>query len=121
MKQIAQRKSDRRSVAHRRSPKAERERAKSIGGEVVRGSGSGKWEKADVRVRGVMRLEHKTTTKNSFSVTREMISKIEAAAMSGGEMPVIEIEFIDANGRKLSSVCVVPVYVLEMIGAYDKA
>jgi len=112
---IAKRKKDRKcSASHVRSPKAERERAKLIGGEVVRGSGSGKWEKGDVRKRGVLRLEHKTTDKQSFSVTRKMVRKIEAAALSGDELPVIEIEFND-DGKKVMSCCVVPTYVLEMI------
>jgi Holliday junction resolvase len=116
---LAKRKKDRKcSASHVRSPKAERERAKMIGGEVVRGSGSGKWEKGDVRKRGVLRLEHKTTDNKSFRVTREMINKIEAAALSGDEMPVIEVEFND-DGKKVMSCCVVPTYVLEMIGLIE--
>ena len=103
--------------SHRRSPKAERERAKKIGADRVAASGAGIWEKGDVRKRGVLRLEHKVTKNKSFSVTREMIEKIETAAMSAGEMPVIEVEFCTPEGKKEMSVCVVPTYVLEMMGS----
>lgn len=99
------------SVAARRSPKQEKEIALRFGGKTVRGSGRGN-EKGDVRLKGLLRIEAKTTSKASFSVTKEMISKIEMEAISTGEAPAIIIEFLGANGKPEHEVAVVPVWVI---------
>jgi hypothetical protein len=72
-------------------------------------------EKGDVRIPNVLRIEAKTTKYKSFSVTMDMLDKIEHAALSATEIPAIVIEFNDGNGRKLREVAVVPVYALEMV------
>lgn len=108
----------RQHVAQRRSPKQESERAMSLGGKVTKGSGN-KDEKGDVRVNKVIRLELKTTTKKSFSVTLDMINKIETAALSAGEVPAMEIEFIDGNGKKLQTVAILPSYILDHLVKID--
>lgn len=100
--------------SHARSRNQEREIARRVGGCVTRGSGCGN-EKGDVRLRGVCRIEAKTTKHNSFSVTREMIVKIEDAALSSGELPAIVVEFIDGAGKPCGSVAVVPLWSLEMM------
>lgn len=100
--------------SHARAPKQEAEIAERIGGRVVRGSGSGN-EKGDSRKVGIMRVEAKTTKHSSFRVTRDMLRKIEEAAINSGEVPVMEIEFIDENGKPVGSVCVAPTWVLEMV------
>jgi Holliday junction resolvase len=87
--------------------------AKRVGGKTVRGSGSGN-EKGDVRVHRVCRIEAKTTNKKSFSVTREMLDKIETAAVCYGELPALIVEFND-EGRKVGEVAVVPTWVLDVI------
>jgi Holliday junction resolvase len=103
------------TVAHRRSKKQERELAKRGGGRLVPGSGN-KIEKGDVKkYNGVFRIEAKTTKNKSFSVTREMLDKIESVAMAHGELPVIIIEFIDDRGRPLKEVAVVPTDVLDSL------
>jgi hypothetical protein len=99
-------------VAHRRAPKQEKETATRIGGLVVRGSGCG-YEKGDVRKKGVVRVECKTTTKKSFSVTRSDLVKIETEALSGGEIPAYCVEFIDAKGKKIGSYLIMPEWALE--------
>ena len=45
-----------------------------------------------------------------------MIHKIEDAALSCNEMPVLVIEFIDEDGRPIKDVAVVPTYVLDALG-----
>lgn len=100
-----------------RSRVQEKEIAARSGGQVVIASGALD-TKGDVRRRGVYRLEAKTTSHKSFSVTREMMRKVEDAALATDELPVIEIEFNDGKGNALGSVCVVPTYVLEMIAEY---
>lgn len=100
--------------SHRRAKKQERELAKRYGGRCTSASGS-KMEKGDVRIPNVLRIEAKTTKYKSFSVTMDMLDKIEHAALSATEIPAIVIEFNDGNGRKLREVAVVPVYALEMV------
>ena len=95
-----------------RSPKQEAEVASSFSGAVVKGSGCGT-VKGDVRIEGVARIECKTTTRKSFSVTREMINKIEDAALMSGEAPALIVEFIDDHGTKEQEVAVVPVWLLQ--------
>lgn len=105
----------RRSCAHERSPRQERELSSRLGGEVVRGSGCGS-RKGDVRVKGRVLIECKVTTKGSFRVTKGMIDKIEAEAMGQAELPVVQIEFQDPDSRRITHrVCVVPEYVLELL------
>lgn len=95
--------------AHARSPKQETELAKRTGGNKVKGSGCG-FAKGDVRLKNKVLIEAKCTEKKSFSVTREMVDKIEDAACGQGELPVIEIEFLGDRPKKL---CVVPSWVLD--------
>ena len=98
-----------------RSPEQEKEIAQRVGGKKTPASGALN-EKGDVRVKDVVRLEAKTTQKKSFSVTREMVDKIENAAIANNELPVMEVEFIDEDGKPVSSVCITPTYVVDMIG-----
>ena len=99
--------------SHRRSPVQEHELAKAIGGERVRGSGSG-ITKGDVRKKGVCRIEVKTTGAASFSVTRDMMRKIDEAAVDANEIPALVVEFND-KGKPVGSVCIMPYYVVEML------
>lgn len=98
--------------AQRRSEKQEKELAKKLNGQVTKASGS-QTEKGDVRVRGLLRVEAKTTSKKSFSITREMIEKINNAAIYSGENPAMVIEFIDEQGKPLHEVAVVPTWALK--------
>lgn len=106
------------SPSHKRAPKMEKELAKRVGGKITPGSGN-KDVKGDVRKRGVVRIEAKTTKNKSFSVTLEMIAKIEEAALSCAELPIIVVEFNDGNGKKVREVAVVPTYVLDSLGYID--
>lgn len=100
--------------SHYRAPKQERQLADRLGGRTVKGSGVGA-EKGDVRIKGVLRIEAKCTRNKSFSVTREMVEKIENAALGSGEVPAIVIEFLDEKGNPVAELAVVPTYVLEMV------
>lgn len=106
-------KSGRQTDSHIRAPKQEKEWATRLpGGETVPGSGAG-WMKGDVSSR-VFRLECKTTGKQSFSVTREMIEKIEEAALAHGQVPALIVEFND-DGKKVMEVAIVPTWVIENV------
>ena len=100
--------------SHRRAPKQEQSLAKRLQGSRTPASGAGD-VKGDVRVKRVLRVEAKTTKNASFSVTRDMVRKIEEAAASGAELPAIVVEFTDGFGRKQGEVAVVPLYVLDEI------
>lgn len=104
----------RKSQAYIRAPKQEREVAKRIGGKVTPGSGSGE-EKADVRVRGVHRIECKATARQSFSVTRDMLDKLTTAAHTAGEMPLLVVEFLPTDDHAGGTVVVCPEYLLDTI------
>lgn len=103
---------DRGDPSYRRSRKQEKELATRLGGSKTLASGS-KGEKGDVRVRGVLRIEAKTTKHKSFSVTLDMIRQIEDAALASDEIPCIVIEFNDGAGKRVKEVAVVPTYVLD--------
>ena len=102
-----------------RSKDQEQELAERVGGRKTLASGALD-VKGDVRKKRVVRIEAKTTSNKSFSVTLEMVKKIEDAAFSADELPVVVVEFIDKQGKPKSSVAVVPMYVLEMIGAWKE-
>lgn len=114
LKSFLNRDKDHGNASYRRSRKQEREIAGRLGGRVTAASGSLQ-EKGDVRVKGVLRIEAKTTMHKSFSVTMDMVRKIEEAAASGDELPVIAIDFISPQGKVLKSVCVCPAYVLDAL------
>lgn len=102
-----------RSDAHRRSRKQEQELADRIGGDTTPASGA-KHIKGDVRLQRVVRLECKTTTKKSFSVTREMLDKIQNAACGAGEIPAFVVEFLDGT-RSAGEFVVLPSYALDYL------
>ena len=107
------------TFSHRRAPKQEKEIAKRIGGRITVASGAKQFEKGDARKKRVVRVEAKTTKNRSFSVTTEMIQKIEDAALGADEMPVLVIELNNTDPRQRMSVAVVPLYVLDLLSNND--
>lgn len=97
----------------KRSKVQEAETAKRIGGAVTRASGAGAFEKGDVRVKGLVRVEAKTTKRASYSVTPELIEKIEAQALQAGELPAALIEI--GNEGNAKACYVMPVWAVEML------
>lgn len=85
------------SKAYHASKGLEKALAEKVGGRRTAGSGNKK-EKGDVRLNGVLRIEHKATQKKSFSVTLEMLEKIELAARGCDEIPLLVVEFLDERG-----------------------
>lgn len=103
------------SASHRRAPKQEKELAERMKGRRVPGSGSGS-EKGDVKkAHGIYRIEAKTTKNKSFSVTRDMIDKLEIAALPHNEVPALIVEFIDETGKPQGELAIIPTYALEVI------
>ena len=104
-----------RSASHDRARKQEEELARRVGGRTTPASGALS-EKGDVRLKKVARIEAKTTKNKSFSVTLDMLDKIENAALPCDELPILVVEFNDGHGRKLKEVAIVPTYVLDSLG-----
>ena len=96
------------SKAYHASSTLEKRVAKEVGGRRTSGSGNKK-EKGDVRLQGVLRIEHKATQHKSFSVTADMLDKIELAARGCDEIPILVVEFLDSRGESYGrKVAVVP-------------
>ena len=102
------------TVSHGHAPQQERKLAARLGGKVTKASGALD-EKGDVRITGVVRIEAKCTKHASFSITRDMLRKIEEAAFAHGEVPVIAVDFLDAQGKVIGSVAVMPQYALDTL------
>lgn len=85
----------------RHAPKHERSLADKLGAKLTPGSGN-QAIKGDLRIRGVARIEAKCTRRKSFSVSRDVWSKIQDAAGSGAEheIPVLHVEFLDSSGDR---------------------
>lgn len=96
-----------------RAKKQEKEAAKRLNGYCTPASGAGV-VKGDVRIKSLLRLECKTTGHKSFSVTRDLIHRIEQAALEGSEVPAVIIEF-NENGKKVVDVAILPVWALESL------
>lgn len=100
------------SPSHVRARKQEKQAAALLGGRATPASGAGEI-KGDIQIRRIARIECKTTKNKSFPLTRELMHKIEEAAMSNGEAPVLLIEFNDGVGNKIGDLAVIPTYLLE--------
>lgn len=114
---VPKRKQGQLTASHKRAPKQEREIAAATGGKVTLGSGNLD-VKGDIRVARVARIECKTTMNQSFPITREIVRKIQTAAIGAGELPAVIVEFLDRKGRPVSSIAVVPTWVLELIADF---
>lgn len=111
--QVPKRLRGNKKAAHSRSPKQEKELAKRIGGKQVKGSGCG-FAKGDVRLKNKVLVEAKCTEKKSFALTRKLVRKIEDEACGNGELPVIEIEFLN-KGKPHDKIYVIPAWALESL------
>jgi hypothetical protein len=96
--------------SHVRSRNQERSLAKLLGGRVTKASGA-QIEKADVRLRGVARIECKTTQAKSFSVSTKHIKALEASVNGTAEVPLMEVE-LEGGATKF---VVLPGWALQMI------
>lgn len=100
--------------SQRRAKKQEKQLAQRFKGSQIPGSGSS-YQKGDVRVKGITRVEAKTTKHKSFSVTRDMIEKISDAGALHNEVPVMVVEFINEQGTPQDEVAVMPMWALELL------
>jgi hypothetical protein len=102
------------TVAQGHAPRQEKALAERVNGKTIPASGALD-EKGDVRIAGFLRIEAKCTARKSFSITQDMLSKIENAAIGEGEIPMIVVDFLTDTGAVKNTVCVVPDYVLDLL------
>ena len=76
-----------------RSSRQEGWNAKRVKGKVTSNSGAGD-EKADVRIKGILRDENKTTRGRSFVLKLAELQKVAGEA-EDGEIPVLTVSFED--------------------------
>lgn len=81
------------------SKRHEEEVAGDLGGRAQKASGALPWAKGDVRVRGKLRVELKTTGTKSYRVTREELTKIRGEC-GQGERPAFVVTFIDPRTHR---------------------
>jgi hypothetical protein len=101
------------SSSHKRSPIQEKLTADRIKGTLTRGSGN-QQEKGDVRVRGVARVENKTTKHASFSITVEHLEKLDKAVLGTKEIHFMQVEIL---GGVRSFVVIPDIYLEDVIEA----
>jgi hypothetical protein len=68
-------------------------------------------EKGDVRIHKVARIENKTTVHDSFSVSVDLVEKLENSVAGSDELPVMQVELRGGSVKFL----VIPDYYLEDI------
>ncbi len=87
------------SYASRMSSDQEARVARELGGYVTPNSGAGS-TKGDIRLKDIARVECKSTEKDKFLLTFAVIDKIRKEALSAGEVPLIQIDFIQSCLKK---------------------
>ena len=70
--------------------------ANVLNGYTTPASGAGN-QKGDVRVKGKFRVECKATTKKEYLATLSVLDKIKQEALSFGETPVLQVDFLDEH------------------------
>lgn len=95
----------RNGAAYARAPGQEAETARRLGGTPTVASGAF-GDKGDVKAAAV-RVECKATARKSFSVTREMLEKIADASAGHGQIPFVEIEFLNKTTGAVEAACAV--------------
>lgn len=99
--------------SHARARAQEAELAGRTGGVPVRGSGSGH-VRGDVRLKGVARVEAKTTVHSSFRVTSAMLAALDEAVAGTDEVPVVVVE-LEGGGPGAPVAVVMPGWALDLV------
>jgi hypothetical protein len=104
----------------KRSQRQELRIAQDLAGKMQSGSGNQDHSKGDVRVKGKFRVEAKFTRNKSYSLTREVLEKINGEC-HGMEKPVLQLDFLNPRTlREEGSYVVIPYEDWkELIGASD--
>lgn len=99
--------------SHARAKVQEQQTAKRVGGRLTKASGALN-EKGDVRVKGVCRIENKTTKHDSFSVSVELVEKLENSVAGSDEIPIMQVEL---RGGSVKFVVIPDLYLDDIVQA----
>lgn len=102
------------SASHAHAPKQEAGLVSSINARLVKASGSG-YEVGDVRVKGVIRIDCKSTINNSYSLKAETMEHLQMAAMQDGEVPALQLDFLTTDGEVEQRLAIIPLWALEQL------
>lgn len=83
----------------RRSLRQEKRAAAGVGGKTQPGSGAIPGKKGDFIIKGEVRGECKFTYASQYSLSLDTMYKIASEA-EGGEVPVVEVQFLDKKSGK---------------------
>lgn len=83
----------------RRSLRQEKRAAAGVGGKIQPGSGAIPGKKGDFVIKGEVRGECKFTYASQYSLSLDTMYKIASEA-EGGEVPVVEVQFLDKKSGK---------------------
>jgi hypothetical protein len=92
--------------AYVRAPKQEKETVARFGGQATPASGA-RFYKGDARVKGIARIECKSTSADSFRVTKGMFETVSRAGKLNDEVPVMVIEFLNVKGQPEAELSVI--------------
>lgn len=76
----------------------EKSLAKRIGADLTPGSGALDGAKGDMK-KGDFLIEAKTSTRESFTVKRDVLHKIRGEAMAIGKYPALAVSFVNEEGK----------------------
>lgn len=103
----------------KRSQKAERKLASSVGGKAHRGSGALHFLKSDASVKGRFRFEHKFTQAKQYTLTLADLYKLLGECQDE-EDPVFVIEFAERGTlRSKAEYAVVPLDTWRKLNGFD--
>ena len=94
-----------RPATRKASDRQEKKNARDVGGRRTVSSGSTPFDKADVKVKGKLRMECKTTDNASYGLKRTELELLSSQAKDD-EIPVFMIEF--TSGGNIAEYAVLP-------------
>lgn len=98
----------------KRSQLQEKRVAEGMDARVQKASGATDFAKGDVRKRGIVKVECKTTAKNSYVLKTQEIHKIKAEAAQHAESWAMQVEFQKPMGQSIK-VAVIDWYEYEQL------
>lgn len=111
MLRVSKENQNKKSLSHARSSLQERDIRDKMQAILTRGSGSGH-DKLDVKIPGLLRVECKNTTKKSYKLKLDDLKKMYQGCKDG-EVPFMEIEFIDEDSKLLGRFVITGFEVIE--------
>lgn len=85
-----------------------------VGGKVISGSGSTKYNKEDIKTSQWL-MQVKSTTKESYSIQKEDLRKLKDHAISISRMPFFVVGFLE-HGQPVEEWVAMPLGIFQILG-----